>query len=92
MYSNFRGYVFGCVPIISRYSSFVRDTTNNETIGKVVDDYTSSGFAKVMVEYMKDEAFIKSEVEKAISYARDTFDYKIIGTELNRLLMLYKKD
>lgn len=90
--ATLEGMYFGCVPIISRYSSFVRDTTNNETIGKVVDDYTSSGFAKAMVEYMKDEALLKSEVEKAISYARDTFDYKTIGTELNRLLMLYKKD
>ena len=61
----------------------MQDTTNKETIGKVVDDYTSSGFAKAMVEYMKDEALLKSEVEKAISYARDTFDYKTIGTELN---------
>ncbi len=90
--ATLEGMYFGCVPIISRYSAFVQDTTNKETIGKVVDDYTSSGFAKAMVEYMKDEALLKSEVEKAISYARDTFDYKTIGTELNRLLMLYKKD
>lgn len=89
--STLEGMYFGCVPIISRYSAFVKDTTNNETIGKVVDDYTSSGFAKTMVEYMKDEALIKAEAEKAIRYARDTFDYKTIGAELNRLLMLYKK-
>ena len=44
-----------------------------------------------MVEYMEDEVLIKAELEKAISYARDTFDYKTIGAELNRLLMLYKK-
>ena len=90
--ATLEGMCFGCVPIISRYSSFVRDTTNNETIGKVVDDYTSNGFANAMVEYMNDEHLIKSEIEKAISYARDTFDYKTIGAELNRLLMLYKKD
>jgi len=90
--ATLEGMYFGCVPIISRYSSFVRDTTNNETIGKVVDDYTSSGFANAMVEYMEDEVLIKAEVEKAISYARDTFNYKTIGAELNRLLMLYKKD
>ena len=90
--ATLEGMYFGCVPIISRYSSFVRDTTNNETIGKVVDDYTSNGFANAMVEYMNDEHLIKSEIEKAISYARDTFDYKTIGAELNRLLMLYKKD
>ena len=89
--ATLEGMYFGCVPIISRYSSFVRDTTNNETIGKVVDDYTSSGFAKAIVEYMEDEVLIKAEVEKAISYARNTFDYKTIGAELNRLLMLYKK-
>lgn len=89
--ATLEGMYFGCVPIISRYSYFVRDTTNNETIGKVVDDYTSSGFAKAMVEYMEDEVLIKAELEKAISYARDTFDYKTIGAELNRLLMLYKK-
>ena len=90
--ATLEGMYFGCIPIISRYSSFVQDTTNNETIGKVVDDYTSSGFAKTMVEYMKDEAILKSEIEQAITYARDTFDYKTIGAELNRLLMLYKKD
>ena len=90
--ATLEGMYFGCVPIISRYSSFVRDTTNNETIGKVVDDYTSSGFAKAIVEYMKDEAHLRFETEKAMSYARDTFDYKTIGAELNRLLMLYKKD
>ncbi len=90
--ATLEGMYFGCIPIISRYSAFVKDTTNNESIGKVVDDYTSSGFAKTMVEYMKDEIRLKSEVEKAISYARDTFDYKTIGAELNRLLMLYKKD
>lgn len=89
--ATLEGMYFGCVPIISRYSAFVQDTTNKETIGKVVDDYTSSGFAKAMVEYMEDEVLIKSEVEKAISYARDTFDYKTIGAELNRLLMLYRK-
>lgn len=89
--ATLEGMYFGCVPIISRYSSFVRDTTNNEAIGKVVDDYTPSGFAKAIVEYMEDEVLIKAEVEKAISYARNTFDYKTIGAELNRLLMLYKK-
>lgn len=89
--ATLEGMYFGCVPIISRYSSFVKDTTNNESIGKVVDDYTSSGFAKAIVEYMEDEVLIKAEVEKAISYARNTFDYKTIGAELNRLLMLYKK-
>ena len=57
-----------------------------------MDDYTSSGFAKAIVEYMKDEAHLRFETEKAMSYARDTFDYKSIGAELNRLLMLYKKD
>ena len=41
---------------------------------------------------MKDEAHLRFETEKAMSYARDTFDYKTIGAELNRLLMLYKKD
>jgi hypothetical protein len=82
---------FGCVPIISRYSAFVKDTTNNESIGKVVDDYSSSSFARALVEYMNDEIRLKSEVEKAISYARNTFDYKTIGAELNRLLMLYRK-
>lgn len=89
--ATLEGMYFGCIPIISRYSSFVQDTTNNETIGKVVDDYTSSGFAKAMVEYMKDEALLKSEIEKAITYARDTFDYKTIGAELNRLLILHRK-
>lgn len=90
--ATLEGMYFGCVPIISRYSAFVKDTTNNESIGKVVDDYTSSGFAKAIVEYMKDEVHLRSEIEKAMSYARDTFDYKPIGAELNRLLMLYKKD
>lgn len=90
--ATLEGMYFGCVPIISRYSAFVKDTTNNESIGKVVDDYTSIGFAKTLVEYMKDEVHLRSEIEKAMSYARDTFDYKPIGTELNRLLMLYKKD
>lgn len=90
--STLEGMYFGCVPIISRYSSFVKDTTNNESIGKVVDDYTSSGFANALGEYMKNEAHLRSETEKAMSYARDTFDYKPIGAELNRLLMLYKKD
>lgn len=89
--ATLEGMYFGCVPIISRYSAFVKDTTNNEAIGKVVDDYTPSGFAKAIVEYMEDEVLIKAEVEKAISYARNTFDYKTIGAELNRLLMLYKK-
>ena len=90
--ATLEGMYFGCVPIISRYSAFVKDTTNNESIGKVVDDYTSSGFANALGEYMKDEAHLRSETEKAMSYARDTFDYKTIGAELNRLLMLYKKD
>lgn len=90
--ATLEGMYFGCVPIISRYSAFVKDTTNNESIGKVVDDYTSIGFAKTLVEYMKDEVHLRSEIEKAMSYARDTFDYKTIGAELNRLLMLYKKD
>ena len=90
--ATLEGMYFGCVPIISRYSAFVKDTTNNVSIGNVVDDYTSIGFAKTLVEYMKDEVHLRSEIEKAMSYARDTFDYKPIGTELNRLLMLYKKD
>lgn len=89
--ATLEGMYFGCVPIISRYSAFVKDTTNNESIGKVVDDYTSSGFANALVEYMKDEAHLRSETEKAMSYARDTFDYKSIGAELNRLLILHRK-
>jgi glycosyltransferase, group 1 family protein len=89
--ATLEGMYFGCVPIISRYSAFVKDTTNNESIGKVVDDYSSSSFARALVEYMNDEIRLKSEVEKAISYARNTFDYKTIGAELNRLLMLYRK-
>lgn len=89
--ATLEGMYFGCVPIISRYSAFVKDTTNNESIGKVVDDYTSIGFAKTLVEYMKDEVHLRSEIEKAMSYARDTFDYKPIGAELNRLLILHRK-
>lgn len=87
--ATLEGMFFGCIPVVSRYSAFVKDTTNNEMIGKVVDDYTSRGLATVLEAYMRDEEKIRTEMEQSMMYARTKFNYKQIASELNEIISNY---
>ena len=68
----FRGMYFGAYPIITNYSAFTKDTTNNNLCGCIVDNNDIQCLSNALLENMQDSIWninvlrAKSMLEKCL--------------------------
>ena len=75
---------FGAYPMLTRYSSFVDDTTNYEKCGIIVPS-DADALAKVLTEKMQDPK-LAAQGGECQQYARNTFDYQVLSSQLDQQL------
>lgn len=75
---------FGAYPIITRYSSFAMDTTNNENCGIIIPS-DAEVIAKILTSKMED-TLLNTYAIKCQTYARRMFNYEILADRLDKQL------
>ena len=83
--ATLEGMYFGNYPVITNYSSFVKDTTDNMIKGDVIFKDTSEEVAKGLIQRMQDTELSDRGLE-SMKYVREKFSYDNIVSNLNRYL------
>lgn len=83
--ATLEGMYFGNYPVITNYSSFVKDTTDNMIKGDVIFKDTPEEMAKGLTQRMKDTELSDRGLE-SMKYVREKFSYDNIVSNLNRYL------
>lgn len=81
---------FSAYPIITYYSEFAIDATNNYTRGRIISDDVDD-VVNSLLEEMTD-CSLEEKGKKAKLYAQKCFDYEVLANQLDKQLMsIYSK-
>lgn len=84
--ATLEGMYFGAYPIITNYSAFTKDTTNNNLCGCIVDNNDIQCLSNALLENMQD-SILEYKCIESQKYAREMFGYKELTEKLNRYLV-----
>lgn len=84
--ATLEGMYFGSYPIITNYSDFTKDTTNNNLCGCIVDNNDIQGLSNALLENMQN-SILEYKCIESQKYARDMFEYKVLASRLDDYLV-----
>ena len=84
--ATLEGMYFGAYPIITNYSDFTKDTTNNNLCGCIVDNNDIQGLSNALLENMQN-SILEYKCIESQKYARDMFEYKVLASRLDDYLV-----
>ena len=88
--STLEGMYFGTYPVITNYSDFTLDTTNNNKVGCIVENKNINALVSSLKHIMSDNNLYCKGVESQ-SYVRSVFDYGVLTKSLDSILRRYIK-
>ena len=88
--STLEGMYFGTYPVITNYSDFTLDTTNNNKVGCIVENKNINALVSSLKHIMSDDNLYCKGVESQ-SYVRSVFDYGVLTKSLDSILRRYIK-
>ena len=88
--STLEGMYFGTYPVITNYSDFTLDTTNNNKVGCIVENKNINALVSSLKHIMSDDNLYCKELESQF-YVRSVFDYRVLTKSLDSILRRYIK-
>ena len=88
--STLEGMYFGTYPVITNYSDFTLDTTNNKKVGCIVENKNINALVSSLKHIMSDDNLYYKGL-KSQFYVRSVFDYGVLTKSLDSILRRYIK-
>ena len=88
--STLEGMYFGTYPVITNYSDFTLDTTNNNKVGCIVENKNINALVSSLKYIMSDDNLYCKGLESQF-YVRSVFDYGVLTKSLDSILRRYIK-
>jgi len=88
--STLEGMYFGTYPVITNYSDFTLDTTNNNKVGCIVENKNINALVSSLKHIMSDDNLYCKGLESQF-YVRSVFDYRVLTKSLDSILRRYIK-
>ena len=88
--STLEGMYFGTYPVITNYSDFTLDTTNNNKVGCIVENKNINALVSSLKHIMSDDNLYYKGL-KSQFYVRSVFDYGVLTKSLDSILRRYIK-
>lgn len=88
--STLEGMYFGTYPVITNYSDFTLDTTNNNKVGCIVENKNINALVSSLKHIMSDDNLYRKGLESQF-YVRSVFDYGVLTKSLDSILRRYIK-